>query len=426
MILSKIFSNKTMRAAYLAWFSIALFYLYQYTLRVSPNVLVEELRSAYAINANEFATLGSLYLFAYAILQVPLGIIVDRVGVKKVVVFSIFSCVIGSLLFTSTNHFFVAQISRIMIGAGSASAFMCSLKFVADHFPPGKRGLLMGLTLALGTAGSLITAKSIEFVNEFFTWRDIMAISAGLGMVVYLMILFFVKDASEDPISKLNHKNFSGIVASILTICKNKYIMIYALLAIGLYTPLSTLADLWGSAFIMQKFGLAKDQAAMTSMYLYIGLTFGSIFLPWLSEKYDRLNESIIFCGLGILSIFIVVLYLPPVDHNTLRVLFFALGFLCGAEMMCFTGALVYSKKMDSGEIIGVVNTFNMMAGAFLGQIIGWALDLQWSGELNAAGLRVYSTAEFERALTSMTIIVGACSLLSFMLLGAKRAKQAN
>lgn len=423
MIISKIFSNRNMRAAYLAWFSIALFYLYQYTLRVSPNVLVEELRSAYGINANDFATLGSLYLFAYAILQVPLGIIVDRVGVKKVVIFSILSCVIGTLLFTSTSHFFVAQISRIMIGAGSASAFMCSLKFVADHFPPGKRGLLMGLTLALGTVGSLITAKSIQHVNEFFTWRDIMTISAVLGIVVYMMIIFFVKDATEDPISKLNHKNFKGILGSILNICKNKYIMLYALLAIGLYTPLSTLADLWGSAFIMQKFGLVKEEAAMTSMYLYIGLTFGSILLPWLSEKHDRLNESIVLCGLGILMIFVVVLYLPPVDANTLRALFFTLGFLCGAEMMCFTGALLYSKKMDSGEIIGVVNTFNMMAGAFLGQIIGWALDMQWSGELNAAGLRVYSTEEFERALTSMTIIVGSCCLLSFMLLGAKKVR---
>lgn len=423
--IKKIFLNQKMRSAYFAWFVIALFYFYQYMLRVAPNVLQEELWQFYKINANQFSTLGSLYLLTYALLQIPLGIIVDRIGVKPVVMYSVISCIVGTLLFCSTTHFFVAQLARILVGAGSAAAFMCSLKFVADHFPPGSRGLLMGMTLALGTFGSLFIAKAMQVVSHFLSWQDVMTFSALIGVIVYLLVAVVVKDVEKDSLTVLNQKSYKEVWHSILQICRNRYIITYAILAIGLYTPLAALADLWGSAFIKKKFALAKGDAATTSMYLYIGLTVGSIVLPWLSEKYNKLNEAIILCGVGIFIVFVTLLYMPAVEEWTLKTMLFSLGFLCGAEMMCFTGALIYSNKIDSGEIIGVVNTFNMLAGAMLDQLIGFSLDYQWDGTYNSQGLREYSTVQYEVALSSMTVLVAICCVLSLSLLtGQKKYTQ--
>jgi sugar phosphate permease len=422
LFFKKMLRNKIIRNAYLAWFSIALFYFYQYTLRVSPNVLENELRTTFKITAAEFGSLGSLYMLAYAILQIPLGIVVDRLGVKIVATYSIFCCIFGTLLFSSTEHFIVAQIARFLIGAGSASAFMCSLKFIADHFPPGQRGFLMGATLAIGTAGSALTARSLHMVS-FMAWHDVMLASSIIGLFVLLMITIFVKNPKEDAITKLNRKNISGIIASVFEICKNFNIIIYAILAIGLYTPLASLADVWGSSFIKQKFHLNSEEAALTSIMLYVGLTIGSIVLPWFAEKRNMINQAIIGCSFAILVIFCLILYLPPVDTVTLKILFFILGFLCGAEMMCFTGALIKAKSMDSGEIIGVVNTLNMLTGAFLEQIIGWSLDLQWDGAISETNLRVYSTAQFETALSSLTIVLVVCCLLSFFLIAQTTKK---
>ena len=415
--ITKLFRNKFFRASYLAWFSLALFFFYQYILRGTPWILIEELRGAFRINAQEFATFGSFYLVAYAVLQIPLGIIVDRIGVRAMSLYSIIVCLLGSLLFGFTDEFRLAQLARIIIGIGSASAFMCALKYIADHFPPGKRGFLMGATLSLGMAGALLTGNTVGYLDKLVDWHEILMVTTLIGVVVFALIFFTVKPAQKDRYAVLEHKSFKDIMLSIKDIFLSKEIMLFAILAVGLYTPLAALTDLWGPAFIRQKFQLTKNNAASLTMMMYLGLTFGSFILPWISEKFNRLNEAIVLCGFGILFIFSVIIYLPPVGEQTLSMMLVLLGFFCGAEMMCFTGALTHSKKMNSGEIIGVVNTLNMLGGAVVQQMIGWGLDFQWNGLEDSQGLRHYTTQQFEFSLSILTVLVLCCCIASFRLL---------
>lgn len=413
---AKIFANKTMRYAYLGWFSIALFYFYQYILRVSPGVMIDEIRSAYSITAEQFATLGAFYLIAYSLLQIPLGIIVDRIGVKKMCIYSILICIFGTIMFAQSEQFYIAQLSRFIIGLGSASAFMCALKFIADHIAPGKRGFLMGATLALGTVGALASGNSVEILGESMGWRETLMMTALIGVVVLFACFIILKDNNQDVFTVLNRKPIKQVFSDVKSAFKNTNIMIYAILAIGLYTPLSAIADLWGTAFIKEKYGLTKADAAQIIMILYVGLTVGSIALPWLSEKYDILNQSIMFCIFALLGVFSLIVYLPAGEVNALMVMLFLVGFFCGAEMMCFTGALIGSSRDNSGEIIGVVNTLNMLGGAFVQQAIGWSLDMQWNGVVDETGLRQYSTTQFQNAVSILTGLIAICCMCSMIL----------
>ncbi|HXW60613.1 MAG TPA: MFS transporter, partial [Myxococcota bacterium] len=136
---------------YLAWSAAALFYFYQYILRVSPGVMVTDLRQEFKMTAEQFSSLGALYLYAYSLLQIPLGIAIDRIGVRRTVLGSIILCIVGALMLGRAETLFMAQASRLLVGAGSASAFMAALKIAADWLSPGQRGFLMGATLTLGT-----------------------------------------------------------------------------------------------------------------------------------------------------------------------------------------------------------------------------------------------------------------------------------
>jgi sugar phosphate permease len=192
--------------------------------------------------------------------------------------------------------------------------------------------------------------------------------------------------------------------------------MLYAILAVGLYAPLSALADLWGTAFLKQKFGLSQADAAHTSLMMYLGLAVGSLVLPWLCEKYNILNRAIFICGIMILLIFSYILYGPLLHANVVSFLLVALGFFCGAEMMCFTGALQFAGKDNSGEIVGVVNTLNMLGGAILQQLIGMGLDYQWDHNYDSYGMRNYTTLQFTNALSILTGVILFCCIISFML----------
>ncbi len=423
MLIKKIFNNKVIRGAYLAWISVALFYFYQYILRVSPGVIIDQLTQEFNLRAEEFATLGAFSLLAYSVLQIPLGIIVDKIGVKKTVLVSILLCISGSYLFATAQKFWVAQFSRVLIGAGSASAFMCSLKIIADHFPPGKRGLLMGATLTLGTIGALISGKAIIYIMDNSSWRHVLLASAFLGIIIFVLAFIFISHEKETSKIRLNHHPFPVVIKNVIAIFKNKNILIYAVLAIGLYIPLSVFTDLWGIAFLKQKFHLNQTSATNIALMMYLGLGIGSLVLPWLCEKFDTLNIAILVCGFMVLFIFSYLVYGPHLSESALSIFLVVLGFFCGAEMMCFTGALQFSKQENSGEIIGVVNTLNMLGSAVLQQLIGTALDLQWDQTYDDFGIRQYPAPHYINALSILIGVLAFCCAISFMLKTIKPRK---
>jgi sugar phosphate permease len=402
-------------AVYLGWVAIALFFFYQYILRVAPGVLVTDLRETFHLTAEQFATLGAFYLYAYSLCQIPVGVIVDYVGARKTVLTSIVLCLLGALLFAQASNLWTLQLSRVLIGIGSACAFMCSVKIIVDYLPQGKRGFLMGATLTLGTFGALTAGKPLALMADLMGFRETVLYAMALGVIVFLLAFLFLPIARKENLVPVSHRIFKNIYTSLIEIFKTRPLMIYALLAIGVYTPLSVLADLWGVAFLMQKYNLSRVAAADISMMMYFGLGVGSLILPWLSEKYNFLNRSIQICTFGVLCLFAVLLYGPSFSPITLKIILTTLGVFCAVEMLCFAGASLYTNAGNVGTTIGVVNTFNMLGGGLLQQLIGWTLDKLWSGAMTN-GVRLYSTIEYSKALTVLFFVVAICCLLSLWL----------
>lgn len=413
-------SNKR---AYLAWLSVALFFCYQYILRVSPGVMIDDIRHAFGLKAEEFGALGAYYLYAYALLQVPLGILVDRLGVRVMVLGSISLCMVGTFLLGMAESFWLAKLSRLLVGAGSGTAFMCALKVAADRLPAGKRGFLMGTTLAFGTVGALTAGKPLVALLDTFAWREVVNLTGFLGVFLLLWVYLFVTRFRKDG-SKTHGIAYKEILGGIYGIITNRRVMLYGFLAVGVYTPLSALADLWGTAFIMQKFELTRAQAAQCNMMMYVGLAVGSFFLPGFCEKYNLLNRAIQVCSFGLLLDFGLLLYGPDLGSGGLMILLTLLGFFCGAEMMCFTGALEYSNPENSGLTIGVVNTLNMLGGAILQWLIGWGLDFQWTELVDERQVRIYNTDQYINALSALLVVIGICCLASLALKGRELIKE--
>jgi MFS family permease len=387
---------------------------YQYILRVSPGVMVTDLRQEFKMTAEQFSSLGALYLYAYSLLQIPLGIAIDRIGVRRTVLMSMLLCIAGALSLGFAESLLSIQASRLLVGAGSACAFMAALKVAADWLPSGKRGFLMGATLTLGTIGALTAGRPQVWLIESLGWRTTVVISAAFGLLIFLLAFVTLHLPKDQKISI--KRPFNVIAKNIGQIIRNKQVMIYAVLAIGVYTPLSVLADLWGTAFLMQKYSLTRADAAQTSMMMYVGLSVGSLILPYVCEKWQVLDLAIKICSLLLLLSFALILFGPVFDIYSLSVVLVLLGIFCSAEMMCFTGAVHYTTQENSGMTIGVVNTLNMFGGALLQQGIGYILDTEWNGKFDIYGVRVYDTQDFVVALSLLLAVIAFCVLISLRL----------
>ncbi len=403
----------------LAWFSLSLFYMYQYALRVFPSVAEHDLRTDFLLNAFDFSSLGAFYLYAYGGMQLPLGAIVDSVGLKKVVLTAISLCILGSILFFGSSSLFHLQIGRLLMGIGGAPVFMCALKICADYIPAGHRGLYMGITLTMGTFGALLTGNIVVSLIEEFGWRYAILLIGVLGLLVTFMLFFNIPSQKKTEKKKLLDADLLKKVFS------NRIVYIYGILGLGFFSSLSVFADLWGTAYLVKRFGIDRTEAAGTSMMLYIGLSLGSLVLPWYFEKKNRLFWGVKLCAVSLLALFSALLFLPALSFGIAKILLLCLGFFSGAIMLSFTGAALETSIETSGLTISLVNMFNMFGGAILNQCIGLVMDAQWNGVKDAAGVPQYTLTDFNTAFSSVlgALFVG-CFILSLFVTKRKQKKE--
>lgn len=396
----------------IAWLSLNLFFMYIYALRVSSGIMFAQLRSEFCMTGEQFGIFGACYLYSYSLAQVPMGVLLDRVGVRVVSLFSLILCLVATYILAHAYHLWWAYVSRALLGLGSAAVLMSSLKYASDNMPESYRGIFMGASLSIGVLGAIMAGQGIPDLLMAHTWREILmfAIYGGVPLI-FLLAMYLPKHTPQ------THKTseVDSISAVILRVISHRHIMLYGFLSIGVYTPLAVLADLWGPSYFALRFGWDTSMSAQTTMLMYLGLVAGSSLLPWISRMINNYNLVIQVATAGIFAGFCLVLYGPPLTYTTVVVILLALGMLCGAEMLCFTGATHYTTDETSGTTIGVVNTFNMLGGAMLSQLIGSALDWSWSGLL-ADGLRVYEVKDFTYALSTMVFAVGVCVVASFFL----------
>src|SRR3990167_10224294 len=113
----------------------AVFYSYEYFLRISPSVMEDALRYHFALRATSFGILSAFYYYAYVPMQLPVGIMLDRYGPRLLLTIACGACVLGTFLFTLTTNFYTAATGRLFIGFGSAFAYVGVLKLATIWLP---------------------------------------------------------------------------------------------------------------------------------------------------------------------------------------------------------------------------------------------------------------------------------------------------
>ena len=408
-------TNNHSNRYYLAWLAISLFYFFQYIIRISPGIMVVELRQEFKIDAEAFSSLGAIYLYAYSLTQVPFGLLLDRYGVKPVLVSSIMTCLVGTFLFTHAVDVWMLQSARFLIGLGSAPAFICALKIVSDRLPSKKQGLFMGATLSIGTIGALLSGKALVMLLDSVGWRTSMTICIGLGAFILVLVYMLIPKNRSDVVKQETFK-LQKFVQDLWIVLKTRQVVLYSVIAIGVYTPLCVLADLWGTAFLMEKFQLSRAGAAQITLSMYGGLTLGSFVLPWVSGRYNQLRRYILLSALGIAIAITTILVFDNIPAWGLVIILSSVGFFCGAEMICFTGAASYATNTNSGLLLGVVNTLNMLGGGLANQVIGSYLEYQWKGTYMEDGSKYYGHTELSHAFMILPAFVLLCCLLTIFL----------
>ncbi len=378
--------------------------------------MIDHLMRDFQVGGALLGNLSAFYFYAYAALQIPVGLMVDRWGPRRLMGFGALLCTLGSLVFALAERTELVYLARLLIGAGAGFGFVSTLKLAAAWFPVRRFAALVGATMAIGMAGGFLGQAPLAALVDLVGWREALGYVTAAGLVLSLAIWFVVRDAPD-------HDGAAGaaeaaperppVGRSLAGALRRPRNWAIALIGASMTAPLLSFAGLWGVAWLMQVEGLTRPEAAATTSLLLVGWAVGSPLAGVISDRLGRRRRPLVAAACLALACIAALFFLPGLGGPLRAGLFLASGFFCGAMAICFALVREDNPQAISGTAIAFVNTAVVASGALFQPLLGAALDWQWDGTL-VEGVRVYGEAAYRTAFSLLIAFLGLGIIAGF------------
>jgi MFS family permease len=399
------------RSAFLPWLYWGIgasFFCFSFFLRVSPSVMVQDLMRDFAVGGAVLGNLSAFYLYAYAGAQLPVGVLHDRFGPRRVLAAAALLCGVGCVLFASAPDIVQAYAGRALIGAGSAFAWIGTLKVVTVWFPPGRFAGLAGMTAMIGMAGALGAQAPLAFLVQTLGWRAVLFGGAGLATVLAALTWLVLRDRPVEARHEAVRPRRAGSLRDVGIVLRNPHTWSCSLVVATLSVPLMTFAGLWGVPYMMAAHDLARPAAAAANSMVMLGWGVGAPLNGLLSDRTRRRKPALLVGAVVAYGAILAVVYAPGLPLPAVLVLLFATGFAGSSCVVGFAAARELNPPESSATTMAIVNTIPMALSAACQPLIGWLLDRSWTGE-SIEGARVYGTGAYHVAFLTLV----ACAVVA-------------
>lgn len=404
----------------------AIYYSYEYLLRISPSVMEPSIRAHFNLSATGFGVLSAFYYYAYVPLQVPVGVLLDRYGPRRLITFACLVCVTGTFLFASTNLFWVAALGRLLVGFGSAFAFVGVLKLATIWLPEDKLALVSGLAAALGTIGAMVGDNLLGVFVSKMGWRTTVNLTAYFGLFLSILLWLGIRDGkSEKSFGGGTINSFNKSLVDLGIIIRNKQIWINGAIGCLVYLPTTVFAELWGIPYLKHAHNLTPAGADFANSLLFLGFTIGAPSMGFISDKIKRRKLPLLIGTAGAAIVMMVVLYMPNLNQMSINVLMFILGILYSVQCIVFAVGRELSPNEAAGTAMALTNMLVMMGAMFLQPLVGRLLDLSLASHTNLAPIDkvgldkvqyLYMADDYQFALSIIPLGIIIAAILTFFL----------
>ena len=331
-------------------------------------VIARDLSAEFSLAAADLGFLTAMYMLAFAAFQLPLGVMLDRYGPRRVVAALLCVAAAGALIFGLARDFTMLSIGRALIGLGVSAGLMGALKAFTLWFPLSRLALLNGLYLAAGGIGSLSATAPAEAFIGSFGWRALFYLMAALSVVAASLVFFIVP---EKPLPG-EGQTLRSQIAAFRRIFASRDFWRIALAMVVTHAVYLSLSGLWLAPWLADVAGLDRSTAANYLFLLVLAYIAGSAAWGVLGERLPTLTVF----KLGMLSSVATFGLLAAGVHTGLGVLL-ALYAFCNISV-----SLGYPlmTRLFTPEMTGRVNTASnllMFAFAFffqwgIGAVLGF------------------------------------------------------
>ena len=420
---------------WLIWGAAALFAFFALFLQASVSVMIDPLKSTFHISNLGIGFLASSFFYTYAVMQIPIGVLIDKFGVRRVLAVSVVGTFYSCVLFAYSDTFAGTVVCRIAMGLFAASAFPCAFCLAAVWFPKSFFPTVAGFTEMLGMLGGAFAADLLSESVLNYGWRSTMLLCGCFAATLGFLVIYTVKDrkisgmitnehssSNDDDSDDEEEINETKTVKQKLGyVFKNKQIWFLSLYGGMLFIPVSTFAALWGIPFIISKYNVGLRFAANCMVIVFAGAAIGNPVVAWLSDKFNRKREFMFAGSVTCLVTSIFILYFD-LNHIVLFLLLFVFGI--GSTAYIIPYSIVKGMVSDSvrGTAMSFTNAICGCVGTLLLQpVVGWLVhrfqDLDAAGYLTALPVN----NPYSLALTVVPVFLAISFLFLFGIKFPKR-----
>lgn len=395
----------------------AVFYAYDFVLRVTPSVMIHPLMRWFDVSATQIGLLSAFYYYAYTPLQLPSGAIIDKWPLRWVLSGSAFCCALGSFIFASTNILVIAYISRAMMGIGSAFAFVGALKLASLHLPKHQFALFSGITTTIGTLGAMATDMFLSRSVDAFGWKNSIYITGWMGLILAILLALTIKPSPKSvALSDKVYLSWRSMIWQITNLFKQWQFCINGLVGAMIFMPVSVIASLWGVDFIAQRYDIANSIAASMTSLIFLGLAISAPISGWLSDYLGTRKELLFSSAILITILLIVIVYTPWLNVWMVNIALLLLGMAVGPQVLTFAIAKDMSSKETTGLATASTNFIVTLSAAIFQPVIGYVLELVWTGDKSAMGTPLYHLYEYREAFSVLVLLIASSAVLTIFL----------
>lgn len=405
--------TRLQRLRWSAFALVAVAYILSFFHRVAPAAIAGELQQAFQASGAALGSLAASYFYVYTLMQIPTGVLVDTLGVRRVVTLGGLTAAAGSVLFGLADTLLLASAGRLLVGFGVSFMFLAMLKINALWFHERHFGAMTGLTVLLGNLGAVLAAAPLVWVLGFTTWRTVFValgiFSAALAALTWWAVRDHPREAGLPSMRELEglapHPPHAGRWwHGLVEVVKNRDTWPGFLPAFGTAGTLLAFAGLWAVPFLRDVYAMPRAVAALHTTWLLVGFALGSFVAGTLSDRLKR-RKPVMLGGIGLYLLcwlpWVLQLHLPVA---VALALFFLMGLGAGGFTLAWAVAKEVNRPALSGMATSVVNTGAFLGAALLQPLVGWIMDRGWDGRM-ADGVRLYAAADHRAGVLLLFLV---------------------
>jgi len=343
--------------------------LYRTTNAVLAPWLIKDLH----LDTEGLGLLSAGFFYAFSLTQIPISILLDKVGAKRLMIVLSFVGLTGAVMFSLAQSLGMGLAGRLLLGVGMACNLMGPLKLLTEWFAPNTFATVSGLLYAIGTLGNIVAATPLVLLVEQLGWRLSFQTIIAFHLLLTLMLFWLVQDRPQAKSAAAGSSSAGSPFKNLGILIRSKDYWIISAGTFVRYGTHAALQTLWAGPLLMEALRFSPVEAGNILLAMNIGLILGGPLWGAVSDRVFKTPKWVVGGGLLVLALITIILRALPQGASALvaGAIFLAFGIASASGMHVYAHIKALVPKDMAGAAMSGTNFFTMLGPAVFLQGLG-------------------------------------------------------